>query len=75
MRSWHLTALAMEVLLGTANLAFWQMFIAMDALAVGYVTTVLHWIFALAQLWSAIGASDDRASFLAQPISTAHDMR
>ena len=44
-RSWHVTALAVDALLGTANLVFWQMFIAADALAVGYVSTTLHWIF------------------------------
>jgi hypothetical protein len=53
-RSWHFTALAMEVLLGTANLVFWQVFVAGDALAVGYVTTALHWIFAGLQLMAAL---------------------
>ena len=52
-RFWHLTAVAIEVLLGTANLAFWQMFVAMDALTVGYVTTCLHWTFVVAQLVAA----------------------
>jgi hypothetical protein len=55
-RSWHLAAAAMEVLLGTANLAFWEMFVATDALAVGYVTTALHWSFVLAQLLAAFAA-------------------
>ena len=53
-RSWHLTALALEVLLGTSNLAFWQLFVAADALAVGYVSTTLHWIFAALQLTAAV---------------------
>ena len=44
-RSAHLTAPAVVALLGTANLAFWQAFIAMDALVMGYVTTALHWTF------------------------------
>jgi hypothetical protein len=48
-RSWLLTAMAMEVLLGTANVVFWEMFVVNDALLLGYVTTALHWSFALAQ--------------------------
>jgi hypothetical protein len=56
-RSWHLTAVAMEVLLGTSNLAFWDMFVATDALTVGYVTTGLHWIFVVLQAVAAMTAS------------------
>ena len=52
-RKWHLTAVAIHVLLGTANLVFWQLFIAADMLAVGYVTTALHWIFVVLQLYAA----------------------
>jgi hypothetical protein len=66
-RSWHLTALALEVLLGTANLVFWDIFIAGEALAMGYITTLLHWIFAGLQLFAAISnstaASQRRARF------------
>jgi hypothetical protein len=58
-RSWHLTAVAMEVLLGTSNLAFWDMFVATDALTVGYVTTGLHWMFVLLQALAAVTASAD----------------
>lgn len=43
-------ALAMDALVGTANLAFWQMFVATDALAVGYVSTALHVTFAVLNL-------------------------
>ena len=53
-RSAHLTALAVVALLGTANLAFWQVFIAMDALVMGYVTTELHWTFAGLNLGAAL---------------------
>jgi hypothetical protein len=56
-RSAHLTALAVVALLGTANLAFWQAFIAMDALVMGYVTTALHWMFAALNLAAAIQVS------------------
>src|SRR5262245_60547834 len=49
-RRWHLTALSMDVLLGTSNLVLWQIFIAADILPVGYITTTLHWTFAMLQL-------------------------
>ncbi len=53
-RSAHLTALAVAALLGTANLAFWQGFIVMDALVMGYVTTALHWMFVALNLMAAL---------------------
>jgi hypothetical protein len=54
-RAWHLTAAAVHVLLGTANLLFWQFFVLADVLAVGYATTALHWTFVLLQLMAAVG--------------------
>lgn len=56
-RAAHLTALAVVALLGTANLAFWQTFIAMDALAMGYLTTALHWTFVALNLAAAVQLS------------------
>lgn len=56
-RSAHLTALAIAALLGTANLAFWQTFIAMDALVMGYVTTALHWTFVALNLAAVVQLS------------------
>jgi hypothetical protein len=53
-RSAHFTATAVVALLGTANLAFWQVFIAMDALVMGYVTTALHWTFVALNLGAAL---------------------
>lgn len=55
-RSSHLTASALCALLGTCNLAFWQIFVTTDALAVGYVSTSLHWTFVLLQSLAARGA-------------------
>jgi hypothetical protein len=52
-RAWHLAAAAVHVLLGTANLVFWPIFVAGDMLAVGYVTTSLHGLFAALQLAAA----------------------
>ena len=46
-RSWHLTAMAIHALLGTANLVFWQIFISADMLLTGYITTALHGMFVL----------------------------
>jgi len=54
LRSWHITAAAVHVLLGTANLVFWQLFVAADMLAVGYITTSLHWLFVALQLSAAV---------------------
>lgn len=56
LRSWHLTAAAVHVLLGTANLVFWQIFIAADMLTGGYITTSLHWLFVALQLGAAFVA-------------------
>jgi hypothetical protein len=53
---WHLAATAVHSLLGAANLVFWPMFVAADVLAVGYVTTAMHGLFAALQL-SAVGSS------------------
>jgi hypothetical protein len=60
-RAAHLTALAVVALLGTANLAFWQAFIAMDALMMGYVTTALHWTFVALNLAGAFSAQQSDA--------------
>ena len=55
-RGWHLAAAAIHLLLGTANLVFWQLFIAADMLTVGYVTTALHGLFVALQLLAAHAA-------------------
>lgn len=60
-RSWHLTAAAVHVLLGTANLVFWQIFIAADMLPVGYITTSLHGLFVALQLAAATAAGSGRS--------------
>jgi hypothetical protein len=57
LRSWHFAAAAVDVLLGSANLIFWQMFIAGDMLVAGYVTTSLHWLFTALQLCAASSSS------------------
>lgn len=49
-RSWHVVGAAVHLLLGTANLLFWQFFILTGTLAAGYVTTGLHGFFVFAHL-------------------------
>ncbi len=61
-RIWHLTGATVHVLLGTANLVFWPMFVAADMLPVGYVTTMLHGLFAALQLSALRAASAEHAS-------------
>jgi hypothetical protein len=58
-RPWHVTGAAIGLLLGTCNLVFWQIFVIGDALATGYVTTGLHWVFAVPQCRVAPSASHD----------------
>src|SRR5262245_18377047 len=63
-RSWHLTGVATTALLGTANHVCWGIFAAADILPMGYLTTALHWSFALAQLAAAIAAPGARQADL-----------
>jgi hypothetical protein len=53
-RMWHITAMAVHVLLGASNLVFWPIFGFADMMAVGYITTALHGLFALLQLCAAL---------------------
>jgi hypothetical protein len=55
-RPWHFTAAAVHVLLGGSNLLFWQIFVAGDLLAMGYVTTALHGLFVVLELAAALSA-------------------
>jgi hypothetical protein len=61
-RFWNLAALAIDVLLGSANLVFWDGFIAADMLPVGYVTTTLHWTFAVLQFCAAMRRPEERSA-------------
>ncbi|QIA24167.1 MAG: hypothetical protein EOS23_32240 [Mesorhizobium sp.] len=55
--NWHAFLATVHALLGTANLLFWQFFIAADVLVVGYVTTAAHWLFVVAHLGALAGAA------------------
>jgi hypothetical protein len=48
-RSWHLYAMGVHLLLGGANLLFWDSFVRLDFVAPGIVATVFHGAFILAQ--------------------------
>ena len=58
-RKWHLTGMATAALLGTANVIFWRFFVATDTLVMGYLTTGLHWTFAVAQLLAVAALKGD----------------
>lgn len=60
-RSLHFTAAAVHTLLGTANLLFWQLFIAVGMLWMGYLTTALHGVFAVLQFLAAISIRPNAA--------------
>ena len=62
-RSWHLTALSIEGLLGFANIACWQYFVVSNTVAGGYVTTILHVTFAAAHAVAVIPPSLARSTY------------
>ena len=72
-RAWHAAALAVELALGTANLVFWQLFVATDSLPMGYVTTTLHWTFVALQLVAlrSLAGEPSRAGVDALPFERA----
>lgn len=55
-RSWHLTAAATHLLLGAANLTFWNIFVESDMLALGYLSTIFHGVFVALQLTAAVAS-------------------
>jgi hypothetical protein len=57
-RASHVAAFCLDALLCTSNLAFWSMFVATDALAVGYVSTSLHAVFVVLQVAALAGLRD-----------------
>ena len=48
-RMWHAVGLTTHLFLGCANLLFWTSFVQQGVVPVGYVTTALHIVFAVAQ--------------------------
>ena len=74
-RAWHLTAAAVHALLGTSNLVFWQIFIAADMLAGGYLTTGLHGMFFALQLLAALVQILDALRVLIELIAAPAERR
>jgi hypothetical protein len=56
-RAWHVTGAVTAGLLAICNLAFWDFFVATDALAMGYVATGLHLMVAALQMAAALTVS------------------
>jgi hypothetical protein len=54
-RRWHFTAAAVHLLLGTCNLAFWDLYVVTGTVPMGYITTILHVAFATLQLAASQG--------------------
>jgi hypothetical protein len=53
-RFWHAFALAVHLLLGAANLLFWQSFVDFGTVPLGGLATAAHLLFATAQGWSLV---------------------
>jgi hypothetical protein len=52
-RFWHQLAVIIHILLGGANLLFWNSFIQLDFVAPGIVATVFHAIFVVMETYCA----------------------
>ena len=63
-RGWHITAAATHALLGIANIALWQIFVIVDNLPLGYVSTGVHFVFATLQLIAAFTSTRAAAGAL-----------
>jgi hypothetical protein len=59
-RSLNWVGMAIGLLLGGSNLIFWRLFVNTDALAMGYVTTSLHGLFAV--LHFVLAATSEKAA-------------
>lgn len=57
-RSWHLTAAATHLLLGTANIVFWDIFDVGDVVWLGVMVTVMHFVFTTAETVAALAAGE-----------------
>lgn len=55
-KSWHFTAVAIHLLLGVSNIAFWQIFVATNTLPMGWVSTVIHGLLVLLHAFAALTA-------------------
>lgn len=49
-RFWNGLAAAVHILLGISNLVFWAVFVEVNAVPLGVVVTVIHWLLVIGQL-------------------------
>ena len=61
-RFWHAFALAVHLLLGAANLVFWQSFVDFATVPFGELGTAAHVLFATAQAWSLVVSRPGKSS-------------
>jgi hypothetical protein len=62
-RSWHVFAIGVHLLLGTANLVFWSSFVHFGMVPMGIAATVAHALFVLAHLVAlAVSRSPQRST-------------
>jgi hypothetical protein len=61
-RTGHGLGIMAHILMGTANLIFWQLFLTTNQLALGYITTSYHWIFVTMHLFALTIPSRQTAS-------------
>jgi hypothetical protein len=66
-RAWHFTAAATHALLAACNITLWSIFVICDVLTLGYVSTGVHCVFAVLQLWAALSVHPARSGWLRQP--------
>ena len=55
MRYAHLTAAAVQLLLGISNIVFWQIFVSTGTIPMGVAVTTAHLVLAALQLAAASG--------------------
>ncbi len=56
--SWHLTAAAVHLLLGTCNLVFWQLYVVTGTLPMGWVSTMIHGLLFALHAVAAVSAAN-----------------
>jgi hypothetical protein len=73
LRPWHVCGLAIHVLLGGANVAFWPSFAAFGLLGMGIATTAMHALFVVAHGLFLLRASEHQGRRAAPrpPLSSA----
>lgn len=61
-RSWHVAAVAIHLLLGTANVVFWDIFVVGNVVWLGWLATTLHFLFASLQTVAALSVNKGHVS-------------